>query len=212
MPNLFYNMNNRKVWLVGLWDTVAFDEVGGMDLKERDVIDILKDYMEAGSFSRGREEITAKASMCFLGNVNQPIEVLTKTSHLFQPLPEKMADPALIDRLHFYLPGWELPKMANELFTNHYGFVVDYLAEAFKESRKLNFTEKIDRHFSLGDHLNARDAKAVRKTVSGLLKLIHPDGAVSKEELREYLQMALEGRRRVKEQLKKMLSFEYAHT
>ena len=212
VANLFYNMGTRQVGLVGLWDVVAFDEVGGMDLREKDVVDILKDYMESGSFSRGREEISAKASMCFLGNINQPIDVLTKTSHLFQPLPDKMIDPALIDRIHFYLPGWELPKMSKELLTNHYGFVVDYLSEAFRESRKLNYTEKIDRFYSLGDHLNARDAKAVRKTVSGLIKLIHPDGNVSKEEIREYLQIALEGRRRVKEQLKKMLSFEYAYT
>ena len=212
VANLFYNMASKQVGLVGLWDVVAFDEVGGMDLRERDVVDILKDYMEAGSFSRGKEEITAKAGLCFLGNVNQPIEVLTKTSHLFQPLPEKMIDPALIDRFHYYLPGWDLMKMSKELFTNHYGFVVDYLAEAFKESRKLNFTEKLDHFYSLGDHLNARDSKAVRKTVSGLVKLIHPSGKVTKDELREYLQIALEGRRRVKEQLKKMLSFEYAHT
>jgi len=203
VANLFYNMASRKVGLVGLWDVVAFDEVGGMDLHEKDVVDILKDYMESGSFSRGREEITANASMCFLGNVNQPIDVLTKTSHLFQPLPEKMTDPALIDRFHYYLPGWELPKMSKELFTNRYGFVVDYLAEAFRETRRSNFTEKMDFYFSLGDHLNARDAKAVRKTVSGLVKLIHPDGQVTKDEMRTYLQIALEGRRRVKEQLKK---------
>lgn len=212
VANLFYNMGTRQVGLVGLWDVVAFDEVGGMDMRERDVVDILKDYMESGSFSRGREEIPAKASMCFLGNINQPVDVLTRTSHLFQPLPDKMIDPALIDRIHYYIPGWELPKMSKELLTNHYGFVVDYLSEAFRESRKLNFTEKIDRYYSLGDHLNARDAKAVRKTVSGLIKLIHPDGKVTKEEIKEYLQIALEGRRRVKEQLKKMLSFEYAHT
>jgi len=212
VANLFYNMGSRQVGLVGLWDTVAFDEVGGMDLKERDVVDILKDYMESGSFSRGREEITAKASICFLGNVNQPIDVLVKTSHLFQPLPEKMMDPALIDRIHYYLPGWDFSKMSRHLFTNDYGFVVDYLAEALRESRKLNYTEKLDRYFSLGDHLNARDAKAVRKTVSGLIKLIHPDGNVTKEELIIYLKIALEGRRRVKEQLKKMLSFEYAQT
>ena len=212
VPNLFYNMGTHKVGLVGLWDTVAFDEVAGMDLHERDVIDILKDYMEAGSFSRGREEITARASMCFLGNINQPVDVLTKTGNLFQPLPDKMADPALIDRFHYYLPGWELPKMAKKLFTNNYGFVVDYLAEAFRESRKLNYTEKADDYFHFGDHLNARDVKAVRKTVSGLIKLIHPDGEVTKDEIYEYLQLAMEGRRRVKEQLKKMLSFEYSHT
>ncbi|MBN2413381.1 protease Lon-related BREX system protein BrxL [candidate division KSB1 bacterium] len=212
VANLFYNMASRQVGLVGYWDVVAFDEVGGMDLRERDVVDILKDYMEAGSFSRGKDEITAKAGMCFLGNVNLPIEVLTKTSHLFQPLPDKMVDPALIDRFHFYLPGWEFPKMSNELFTNRYGFVVDYLAEAFREARKLNFTEKLDHYYSLGDHLNARDAKAVRKAVAGLVKMIHPDGNVTKDEIRNYIQIALEGRRRVKEQLKKMLSFEYAKT
>ena len=212
VANLFYNMGSRQVGLVGLWDTIAFDEVGGMDLKERDVVDILKDYMESGSFSRGREEITAKASICFLGNVNQPIDVLVKTSHLFQPLPEKMMDPALIDRIHYYLPGWDFAKMSRHLFTNDYGFVVDYLAEALRECRKLNYTEKLDRYFSLGDHLNARDAKAVRKTVSGLIKLIHPDGNVNRDELLTYLKIAMEGRRRVKEQLKKMLSFEYAHT
>jgi ATP-dependent Lon protease len=201
-----------KIGLVGIWDVVAFDEVGGMDLRERDVVDIMKDYLEAGSFSRGKEEIIARASMCFLGNINQPIEVLIKTSNLFQPLPDKMRDPALIDRFHFYFPGWEVPKMSNELFTGHYGFVVDYLAEALQELRKYNFTEVIDRYFSLGNHLNARDAKAVRKTVSGYVKLLHPDGIVTKDEIREYLEIALEGRRRVKEQLKKMLSFEYAQT
>ena len=213
VPNLFYSMSGKgKIGLVGLWDVVAFDEVGGMDLRERDVIDILKDYLEAGSFSRGKEEITAKASMCFLGNINQPVEVLVKSSNLFQPLPDKMRDPALIDRFHFYFPGWEMPKMANELFTQHYGFVVDYIAEAFQELRKYNFTESFDKYFSLGNHLNARDAKAVRKIVSGYVKLLHPDGNYTKDEVKEYLGIALEGRRRVKEQLKKMLSFEYSQT
>ena len=213
VPNLFYSMSGKgKIGLVGLWDVVAFDEVAGMDLRERDVIDIMKDYLEAGSFSRGKEEITAKASVCFLGNVNQPVEVLVKTSHLFQPLPDKMRDPALIDRFHFYLPGWEVPKMANDMFTAHYGFVVDYIAEAFQELRKHNCTEVLDKYFSLGNHLNARDAKAVRKTLSGFIKLLHPDGNFTKDEIREYLNLAVEGRRRVKEQLKKMLSFEYSQT
>jgi len=212
VANLFYNMSTRKVGLVGLWDVVAFDEVGGMDLRERDVVDIMKDYLEAGSFSRGKEEITAKASVCFLGNVNIPVEVLVRSSHLFQPFPDKMKDPALLDRLHFYFPGWEAPKMVPEMFTGHYGFIVDYVAEAFRELRKENFAEYLERHFSLGKHLNARDVKAVKKTVSGYLKLLHPDGRFTKEELEAYLQMAMEGRRRVKEQLKKMLSFEFGHT
>lgn len=150
--------------------------------------------------------------MAFLGNINVPVDVLVKTGHLFQPLPQAMQDMALIDRFHFYLPGWEVPKMATEHFTNGYGFVVDYLAEALRELRKQNFTEMIDRHFSLGSHLNARDAKAVRKTVSGLVKLLHPDRQVTVDELREYLELALEGRRRVKEQLKRMGSFEYYQT
>lgn len=213
VPNLFYSMSGKgKMGLVGLWDVVAFDEVGGMDLREKDVIDIMKDYLESGSFGRGKEEITAKASMCFLGNINQPVDVLVKSGHLFQPLPQKMQDPALIDRFHFYFPGWEAEKMSPEMFTNNYGFVVDYLAEAFRVLRKENYTEVIDKHFSLGSHLNARDVKATRKTVSGLIKIIHPDGNITKEEVEEYLSLAMEGRRRVKEQLKKMLSFEYSHT
>lgn len=210
--NLFYNMGTRQMGLVGVWDVVAFDEVGGMDLQQRDVVDILKDYMEAGSFSRGKEEITAKASMCFLGNTNQPVDIMVKSSHLFQPLPDKMKDPALIDRFHIYCPGWEVPKMTPAMFTVHYGFVVDYIAESFRELRKHNYTEILDKYFSLGSHLNSRDTKAVRKTVSGFVKILHPDGVVSKEELEEYLQLALECRRRVKEQLKKMLSFEYSQT
>jgi ATP-dependent Lon protease len=212
VANMFYNMSTRKVGLVGLWDVVAFDEVGGINLRDSYVVDIMKDYLESGSFSRGREEITAKASICMLGNTNQPVDILVKSSNLFQPFPDDLRDPALLDRLHFYLPGWEMDKMSSELFTESYGFVVDYLAEAFRELRKENFTEFVDKHFALGTHLNARDAKAVRKTVSGFLKLIHPHGEFTKEEVEEYLKIALECRRRVKEQLKKMLSYEYSHT
>lgn len=212
VANLFYNMVTGKMGLVGLWDVVAFDEVAGIRFQDNTAIQILKDYMESGSFSRGKEELVADASMVFVGNINQPVEVLSRTSHLFQPLPEEMQDMALIDRFHFYLPGWETPKMLGEFFTNHYGFVVDYLAEALRELKKYNFTEVFDRYFSLGSHLNARDAKAVRKTISGLVKLLHPNGELSKEELQEYLDLALEGRRRVKEQLKKMGAFEYYQT
>lgn len=150
--------------------------------------------------------------MVFAGNINQPVDVLVRTGTLFQPLPEEMQDMALIDRLHFYLPGWDMPKMHNALFTDHYGFVVDYLAEALRELRRRNYTEAFDRHFSLGGHLNTRDAKAVRRTVSGLVKLLHPAGDPTREEVREYLELALEGRRRVKEQLKKMGAFEYYQT
>jgi len=159
VANLFYNMGSGRLGLVGHWDVVAFDEVVGIQFDDRTALQILKDYMESGSFSRGREEIVADASMVFLGNINQPVESLVRSSHLFQPLPEAMQDMALIDRFHFYLPGWETPKMAMEFFTDRYGFVVDYLAEAMRELRRQNYTEAIDRHFSLGSHLNARDAK-----------------------------------------------------
>ncbi len=213
VANLFYNMASRKMGLVGLWDVVAFDEVAGIQFDDRTAVQILKDFMESGSFSRGREEMPAEASMVFLGNLNQPVEVLTRTRHLFDPLPNGMRDDmAFIDRLHFYLPGWEVPKMTNDMLTQHYGFVVDYLAEAFRELRKQNFVEIFDRHFSLGSHLNARDAKAVRKAVSGLLKLLYPHGEFTKAEVEECLGLAIEGRRRVKEQLKKMGAFEYYQT
>lgn len=213
VANLFYNMGTGKMGLVGLWDVVAFDEVAGIEFSDKTAVQILKDYMESGSFSRGREELAAEASMVYLGNINQPIEVLVRTSHLFAPLPDAMRDDmAFIDRLHYYLPGWEVPKMSTDALTEGYGFVVDYLAEALRELRRQNFTDIIDAHFSLGAHLNARDAKAVRKTVSGLVKLLHPNREVTVEELRGYLELALEGRRRVKEQLKKLGAFEYYQT
>lgn len=212
VANLFYNMATGRIGLVGLWDVVAFDEVAGIQFSDKTAIQIMKDYMEAGSFSRGREELIAEASIVFVGNINVAVNVLVRTNHLFQPMPEDMQDMALIDRLHFYLPGWEVPKLAQDAFTEHYGFVVDYLAEALRELRKQNFTEAVDRHFSLGSHLNARDARAVRKTVAGFLKLLHPDFQFTRDELKEYLELAIEGRRRVKEQLKKMGAFEYYQT
>lgn len=212
VATLFYNLARRSVGLVGMWDVVAFDEVAGIHFSDRTAIQILKDYMESGSFSRGREEIVAEASMVFVGNINQPVEILTRTSTLFHPLPEDLQDMAFIDRLHFYLPGWEMPKLQPEFFTDHYGFVVDYLAEAMRELRRRNYTDVFDRYFSLGNHLNTRDARAVRRSVSGLVKLLHPAGDLSKKEAQEYLELALEGRRRVKEQLKKMGAFEYYHT
>lgn len=212
VANLFYNMSSRQVGLVGMWDVVAFDEVAGIHFGDKTAVQILKDYMESGSFSRGREEIVAEASIVFAGNTNQPVDVMVRTGTLFQPMPEEMQDMALIDRIHYYLPGWEVPKMRDEFFTDHYGFVVDYLAEALRELRRYNYTDIIDRYFSLGNHLNTRDAKAVRRTVSGLVKLLHPAGDPTQAELQEYLEFAMEGRRRVKEQLKKMGAFEYYQT
>lgn len=213
VANLFYNMATNRMGLVGIWDVVAFDEVADLEKMPQEVITTLKTYCESGSFARGKELLSGDASIAFFGNTNQPIEVMAKSSHLFAPMPKTIRnDMAFLDRIHCYLPGWEIPKMHNEFFTEHYGFVVDYFAEALKELRKHNFTEMLDKYFSLGSHLNARDAKAVRKTVSGLTKLIHPDGNFTKDEMAEYLDFALECRRRVKEQLKKMGSFEYYRT
>lgn len=205
VANLFYNMARRKIGLVGMWDTVAFDEVAGITFKDKDGIQIMKDYMASGSFARGKEEKAASASMVFVGNINQSVDVLLKTSHLFEPFPEVMAyDSAFFDRMHFYLPGWEIPKMRPELLTNSFGFITDYLAEYLREMRKRTFGDSIDKYFRLGNNLNQRDVIAVRKTVSGLIKIIYPHGEFEKEDLEEILRYALVGRRRVKEQLKKM--------
>ena len=213
VANLFYNIATGKIGLVGLWDGVAFDEVADLQKMPKEVVTTLKTYCESGTFARGKEAISGSASIALFGNTNQPVEVMVRSSHLFIPLPEVVReDMAFLDRLHFYLPGWEVPKMRMEYFTDHYGFVVDYLAEALRELRRHNFTEMIDRYFSLGSHLNARDVKAVRKTVSGLIKLVYPDGEVAREDMAELVDLALEGRRRVKEQLKKMGSFEYHQT
>ncbi len=213
VANLFYNMASGKMGLVALWDAVAFDEVADLQKMPREVITTLKTYCESGTFARGKDALTGSASIAMFGNTNQPVEVMVRSSHLFIPLPDVIReDMAFIDRLHFYVPGWEIPKMRIEFFTDHYGFVVDYLAEALRELRKYNFAELLDRHFSLGSHLNARDVKAVRKTVAGLVKLIHPTGEITKSDLKELVEIALEGRRRVKEQLKKMGSFEYHQT
>lgn len=213
VANLFYNMSSGKMGLVGFWDAVAFDEIADMQKMPKEVVSTLKTYCESGTFARGKDAVSGAASLAMFGNTNQPVEVMVRSSHLFTPLPEIIReDMAFLDRLHFYLPGWEVPKMRTEFFTNHYGFVVDYLAEALRELRRHNYTELADRYFNMGSHLNARDVKAVRKTVSGLVKLLYPAGEVSKDELAELLDLALEGRRRVKEQLKKMGSFEYHQT
>lgn len=213
VANLFYNMATGKMGLVGIWDAIGFDEVADLQKMPKEVVTTLKTYCESGTFARGKDAVSGMASLAMFGNTNQPVEVMVRSSHLFAPMPDVIReDMAFLDRIHFYIPGWEIPKMRVEFFTDHYGFVVDYLAEALRELRKHNFTEIIDRYFSLGAHLNARDVKAVRKTVSGLMKLIYPHGEISKAELAELLEVALEGRRRVKEQLKKMGSFEYHQT
>jgi ATP-dependent Lon protease len=213
VANLFGHMNGRQKGMVQIWDVVGFDEVADLQKMPKEVITTMKTYCESGTYQRGQEAVSGDASIAMFGNTNQPVDVMVQTGHLFAPMPDIIRDDmAFIDRIHFYLPGWEIPKMRNEMFTSHYGFVVDYLAEALREMRKHNFTEIIDRHFSLGPHLNARDRKAVRKTVSGLVKILFPHGEVSQEDLAEVLELATEGRRRVKEQLKKMGAFEYYHT
>jgi len=212
VPQLFVNLATGRVGLVATWDVVAFDEVAGIEFTDSTVVQMLKDYMESGSFARGREELPAEASMVFLGNTNQPPEVLIRTSHLFASLPNAMIDAAFLDRLHAYLPGWEVPKMEQRFFTNHYGFVSDYLAEAFRELRRLNYSDAFGREFDTGPHLNARDEKAVKRTVAGLVKILHPHGEWSRSDLREYVEIALEGRRRVKEQLKKLAPHEFGKT
>ena len=209
VANLFYNMSRRQVGLVGLWDCVAFDEVAGINFKDKDGVQIMKDYMASGSFARGKDSIQANASMVFVGNINQSVDSLLKTSHLFEPFPDAMIDSAFFDRMHCYIPGWEIPKMRPEFFTDNYGFISDYIAEFFREMRKVPQTDAFDKYFRLGRCLNQRDTIAVRKMVSGLTKIIYPDGIYTKEEIEEILKYAIEGRRRVKEQLKKIGGMEF---
>ena len=199
VANLFYNMGRKTVGLVGLWDCVAFDEVAGINFKDKDGIQIMKDYMASGSFARGKEEKAASASMVFVGNINQSVDVLLKTSSLFEPFPPEMGtDTAFLDRMHCYIPGWEIPKFRPEYFTNDYGFITDYLSEFVRELRKEQYGDAIDQYFRLGSNLNQRDTIAVRKIVDGYLKLVYPNGLFDKEQLEEILQLALELRRRVK--------------
>ena len=210
VANLFYNMSKHTIGLVGLWDCVAFDEVAGIKFKDKDGIQIMKDYMASGSFARGKEEKAASASMVFVGNINQSVDVLLKTSSLFDPFPPEMGtDTAFLDRMHCYLPGWEIPKFRPEHFTDDYGFITDYLAEFLRELRKEQYGDAVDKYFRLGRNLNQRDTIAVRKMVGGLVKLMYPDGVYSKEQLEEILKIALEMRRRVKEQLKKLGGMEF---
>ena len=210
VANLFYNMSTKSVGLVGMWDCVAFDEVAGISFKDKDGIQIMKDYMASGSFARGKEEKAASASMVFVGNINQSVKVLLKTSHLFEPFPEAMAyDTAFLDRMHCYIPGWEIPKYRPDFFTNEYGFITDYLSEFMREMRKEQFSDVGDKYFKFGTNLNQRDVIATRKMISGFAKLLYPDGEFSKEDIEEIMIISLELRRRVKEQLKKIGGMEF---
>ena len=210
VANLFYNMSRKTVGLVGLWDCVAFDEVAGINFKDKDGIQIMKDYMASGSFARGKEEKAASASMVFVGNINQSVDVLLKTSSLFDPFPPEMGtDTAFLDRIHAYIPGWEIPKFRPEHFTDDYGFITDYMAEFMRELRKEPHGDELDKYFRLGKNLNQRDTIAVRKMVGGFIKLVYPDGQYEKEDIEEIMQISLEMRRRVKEQLKKLGGMEF---
>ena len=180
VANLFYNMSSRRVGLVGLWDVVAFDEVAGISFKDKDGVPIMKDYMASGSFARGKDSVNAYASMVFVGNINQPVDTLVKTSHLLAPFPDTMIDTAFFDRFHCYVPGWEIPKMRPEFFTNQDGMIVDYLAEFMREMRKRTYADAINKFFKLGRDLNQRDTIAVKRTVSGLLKLLYPTRIMTK--------------------------------
>lgn len=210
VANLFYNMGTKQVGLVGMWDCVAFDEVAGIKFKDQDGVQIMKDYMASGSFARGKEEKNAYASMVFVGNINQSVDAILKTSHLFEPFPENMGnDTAFLDRIHCYIPGWEIPKYRPEFFTNDYGFITDYFSEIMRELRKISYADAYTHYYRLGNNLNQRDVIAVKKTVSGMIKLIHPDGKFDKESVEEILRFALEMRRRVKEQQKKIGGMEF---
>ncbi|HVC93631.1 MAG TPA: BREX system Lon protease-like protein BrxL [Pirellulales bacterium] len=213
-----FGWKNRKdkPGLVVKYDLVAFDEVAGPNFKSANDKDMYKGYMEQGSFSRGDDKgtISAEACIIFNGNTHGDVETLVETSHLFEPLPETIRDDdAFHDRWHAYLPGWEMAKLTPNLFTSHLGFIADYIAEIFhNELRPVNHTDAYERYFSFGKQLGHRDRKAVMRTVSGLIKLIHPDGDVTKDELAEYLTFALEMRRRVKEQLRRINPSEFART
>ena len=210
VANLFYNMGKGTMGLVGLWDCVAFDEVAGIKFKDQDGVQIMKDYMASGSFARGKEEKNATAGMVFVGNINQSVDILLKTSHLFDPFPDVMGqDTAFLDRMHCYLPGWEIPKYRPEFFTDNYGFITDYYAEIMRELRKISYSDAHDKYFRLGNHLNQRDVIAVKRTVSGMIKLIYPHGKFEKKDVEKILRFSLEMRRRVKEQLKKIGGMEF---
>ncbi|MGI8685091.1 MAG: protease Lon-related BREX system protein BrxL [Acidimicrobiales bacterium] len=212
VAQLFVHLGTGRVGLLGHWDVVAFDEVAALELSDSTVVQMLKDYMESGSFARGREEIPAEASTVFVGNTSAATDDLLRAGHLFADLPKAMIDTAFLDRLHVYLPGWEAPTLERRLFTDHYGFVSDYFSEALRQLRKRSYVTALDEEYALGSHLSARDEKAVRKAVSGYLKILHPHGHWTRAELRDYVELALEGRRRVKEQLKKLASYEFTKT
>lgn len=215
VAKLFVHGNTGRVGAVGQWDAICFDEATDQLFKEKDATPLMKDYMESGSFSRAGAggEITGNASIILNGNINQPVQTVLQTSNLFSPLSEEVnSDTAFLDRIHFYLPGWEIMKFSNANFTSNYGFSTDFFSEVLKSKRRENYTDALEEYFSLGSHLKQRDTKPVKKTVSAFIKLLHPDGNYTKEDLREYVTFAIEMRRRVKEQLKRIGGMEFWDT
>ena len=215
VAKLFVHGSTGKVGAVGQWDAICFDEATDKIFKEKDAIPLMKDYMESGSFSRAGSggEITGVASIILNGNINQPVETVLQTSNLFSPLSDEVnSDTAFLDRIHFYLPGWEMIKFSPVNFTSGFGFSTDYFSECLKSFRKITYTDVLENYFTLGSHLKQRDTKPVKKSVSGFVKLLHPDGDFTKEDIREYLVLSIEMRRRVKEQLKRIGGMEFWDT
>ena len=202
VPKLFVNNANGRLGLVGYWDVVAFDEFAGKKKRtDKALVDIMKNYMANKSFSRGVETLGAEASMVFVGNTSHTVPYMLKHSDLFDELPESYHDPAFLDRLHFYIPGWEIDTIRSEMFSTGYGFVVDYIAEVLKSMRNLDYSDRYQTHFTLGFDISTRDRDGIHKTFSGLMKLLYPHEQATREEIEEVLRFAIEGRKRVKDQI-----------
>ena len=202
VPKLFVNNSNGRLGLVGYWDVVAFDEFAGKKKRtDKALVDIMKNYMANKSFSRGVETLGAEASMVFIGNTSHTVPYMLKHSDLFDELPESYHDPAFLDRLHFYIPGWEIDTIRSEMFSEGYGFVVDYIAEVLKSMRNLDYSDRYQQYFTLGSDISTRDRDGIHKTFSGLMKLLYPHEQATAEEIEEILRFAIEGRKRVKDQI-----------
>ena len=209
VPVLFYNLTKKEVGLVGTWDVVAFDEVANVKFDDPQGPAMLQTYMESGNFARNNMRVEGKASMVFVGNIDNPLQIWEQGGNLFMTLADELQTPAIIDRFHYYLPGWEMEKMKTENYSSDYGFISDYFSKILHDFRKRGYADIMDQYFILDSSLSGRDTKAIKKTMSGLLKLLHPDLNVTKKEIQEYLEFAMEGRMRVKEQLKRRGGLEF---
>ena len=209
VPVLFYNLTKKEVGLVGTWDVVAFDEVANVKFDDPQGPAMLQTYMESGNFARNNMRVEGKASMVFIGNIDNPLQIWEQGGNLFMTLADELQTPAIIDRFHYYLPGWEMEKMKTENYSSDYGFISDYFSKILHDFRKRGYADIMDQYFILDSSLSGRDTKAIKKTMSGLLKLLHPDLNVTKEEIQGYLEFGMEGRMRVKEQLKRRGGLEF---